>query len=98
MFLRLSAAYHATLQAQGRIDFETMLTRAASCLQQRQVVHRYAMVLVDEFQDTSRAGLTLLQSLLQQRPPTEIFAVGDDWQFIYGFVGALPEVIQRLNY
>jgi len=97
MFLRLSAAYHATLQAQGRIDFEAMLTRAASCLQQRQVVHRYAMVLVDEFQDTSRAGLTLLQALLQQRPQTEFFAVGDDWQSIYGFAGALPEVMQRFS-
>src|SRR5699024_9278887 len=97
MFAHLATAYKESLQAQGRIDFEMMLGQAASLLQEGKVQHHYAMVLVDEFQDTSLAGLKLLQAFLQQQPATEFFAVGDDWQSIYGVAGALPEVMQRFS-
>jgi len=97
MFAHLASAYKRSLQNQGCIDFDMMLEQATTLLQQGEVRHSFAMVLVDEFQDTSLAGLKLLQALLQQQPATELFAVGDDWQSIYGFAGALPEVMQQFS-
>jgi len=44
-------------------------------------------VLVDEFQDTSPAMARFLKALLAQHD-ARLFAVGDDWQAIYGFAGA----------
>jgi DNA helicase-2/ATP-dependent DNA helicase PcrA len=47
---------------------------------------RYAVVLLDEYQDTSHAQLTLLRSLFGGGHP--VTAVGDPCQSIYGWRGA----------
>ncbi len=50
---------------------------------------RYRAVLLDEFQDTSEAQLTLLRSLLvAPGEPVAVTAVGDPHQSIYGWRGA----------
>src|SRR5438132_2939656 len=43
-------------------------------------------VLVDEFQDTSTAMARLVNALVRT-DHAHLFAVGDDWQAIYGFAG-----------
>jgi DNA helicase-4 len=45
------------------------------------------MVLADEFQDTSRARMRLLQAIVDASG-AQFTAVGDDWQSIYRFAGA----------
>ena len=80
--------YEAGLAAEGRIDFADMLHRAADVLEAgAHPLPRFQHVLVDEFQDTSPAMARFLKALLAQHD-ARLFAVGDDWQAIYGFAGA----------
>lgn len=98
MLARLLSAYQAALDAHDSIDFEGMLHRAADALDDDRYRHPYIHILVDEFQDTSRGGLRLLKSLLSQNSFCTLFAVGDDWQSIYRFAGAVPDVLSRFEH
>lgn len=97
MLAQLLAAYDVVLNEADAIDFEGMLHHAADCLEQRQYTHPYRLVLVDEFQDTSQAGIRLIRSLLSQQSDCKLFAVGDDWQSIYRFAGAVPDVLSHFD-
>lgn len=97
MLAQLLSAYSAALDHEEAIDFEGMLHRAADDLDAGRYRHAYTLVLVDEFQDTSQAGLRLLKSLLAQNTECMLFAVGDDWQSIYRFAGAVPDVLNRFE-
>lgn len=93
MLARLLDAWEQALRDWGGIDFEGMLHMAANYLEQNRHRHPWTLILVDEFQDTSQAGVRLLQALLGQNPGCRLFAVGDDWQSIYRFAGAVPDVL-----
>src|SRR5207302_10190206 len=47
---------------------------------------KFDHILVDEFQDTSTAMARLVNALVRTND-AHLFAVGDDWQAIYGFAG-----------
>jgi DNA helicase IV len=69
------------------IDFDDMLTQAAELAERDPGLATYDLVMVDEFQDTSRARARLTRALL--RPGEKyLLAVGDDWQAINRFAGA----------
>src|SRR2546425_426120 len=79
--------YQAALSAEGRIDFSDMLHRAADILGGgTNPLPKFEHVLVDEFQDTSAAMARFLKALVAVTG-ARLFAVGDDWQAIYGFAG-----------
>ncbi|MGB2977023.1 MAG: UvrD-helicase domain-containing protein [Propionicimonas sp.] len=61
--------------------------RAADLLEQNPALRNYDLVLVDEFQDTSRSRARMVRALCA-RPETYLLAVGDDWQAINRFAGA----------
>lgn len=76
------------------IDFDGLILQAITLLETfpdiRQEVHdQYKYVFVDEFQDTNLTQLKLLQLI----SPEHLFVIGDDYQSIYGFRGAVPEII-----
>ncbi len=52
---------------------------------------RFSHILVDEFQDTNLVQFEIIRLLTP--PQNNLFVVGDDWQSIYGFRGAVPENI-----
>jgi ATP-dependent helicase/nuclease subunit A len=54
---------------------------------------RFAHLMVDEFQDTNRVQLELIDAL--QGPETRLFAVGDEFQSIYRFRHADLEVFRE---
>lgn len=62
-------------------------------------VRQYDHILVDEAQDTSRAGLELI--LKASHKNSQVFFVGDPYQSIYAFAGAafdsIDQIIQRLE-
>jgi len=108
------AAYQELLQAEGMVDFGDLVLRAVRLLEERpgllaEYHRRFPFVLADEFQDTSKAELRLVELLSGHRNVT---VVGDDDQAIYGFRGvpwdnllsflkAFPEarvVVLRENY
>lgn len=79
--------YRAALAGEGRIDFADMLHRAADILESgTNPLPKFEHILVDEFQDTSAAMARFLKALIAVNR-ARLFAVGDDWQAIYGFAG-----------
>jgi DNA helicase-4 len=80
-------AWQDRLQADSSVDFEDMLVQAATHLEQGVVQSPFELILVDEFQDASRARARLVAGLLRE-PNRYLLAVGDDWQSINRFAGA----------
>jgi DNA helicase-4 len=91
LFLNLYWPIHAEwerrLAVDGFVDFEDMLVQAAGHLEADRADMGYDLVMVDEFQDASRARARLVRGLLG-RPGRYLLAVGDDWQSINRFAGA----------
>jgi ATP-dependent helicase/nuclease subunit A len=106
--------YYQILEFHGVIDFPEALARALMLLTQMdefarsryRLEARYHHVLVDEFQDTSRAQWALIALLVrswgeglglgQSAPvPPTIFLVGDRKQSIYGFRDAEVAVMKE---
>jgi DNA helicase II / ATP-dependent DNA helicase PcrA len=65
----------------GLVDYDDLIQKAAS---QGLGKSSFDCLLVDEFQDLSYTQLDWLKKLQFNK----LFAVGDDWQSIYGFRGA----------
>jgi ATP-dependent helicase/nuclease subunit A len=103
--------YRRTLDKHGALDFPDLLERTLKLLGQMEefsrsryrLESRYEHVLVDEFQDTSRAQWRLVRELVRawaagEGPshgpiPPSIFIVGDRKQSIYGFRDAEVTVL-----
>lgn len=64
-----------------------MLVQAAGHLEAGNIEPGYDLIMVDEFQDVSRARARLVRGLVN-RPGRFLMAVGDDWQSINRFAGA----------
>jgi ATP-dependent helicase/nuclease subunit A len=114
MFQIARREYDRTLEAHAVLDFSEVLERAVRLLQQMdefarsryRLESRYHHVLVDEFQDTSRAQWSLVSLLVKSwgegfglvdnaplRP--SVFIVGDRKQSIYGFRDAEVTLLQE---
>lgn len=79
-----------------KLDFEDLLLHAVRLFQTRpdfaeQWQTRFDYVLVDEFQDVNQVQWVFLCELVKRT--RNICVVGDDWQSIYGFRGARPELM-----
>ncbi|MEO8255856.1 MAG: UvrD-helicase domain-containing protein [Acidobacteriota bacterium] len=103
MFAVTTAQYRRALDTRALLDFSGVLERAVELLKQMdefarsryRLESRYHHVLVDEFQDTSRAQWDLVEQLIRSWSeglgasadalPPSIFIVGDRKQAIYGF-------------
>lgn len=51
----------------------------------------YSLIVVDEFQDTNCIAWALLESIISDS--TQLLLLGDPLQRIYGFIGALPNIM-----
>ena len=80
-------AYCQYLSAHNEIDFNDMINLASEYVRQGKYINPYKYVIVDEYQDISKARFTLLECLRKSRD-YELFCVGDDWQSIYRFAGS----------
>ncbi len=107
------AQYRQTLEARALLDFSGVLERAVQLLKDMdefaqsryKLEARYRHVLVDEFQDTSRAQWELVAQLVRSwgegagagadAIPPSIFIVGDRKQSIYGFRDADVSVLDK---
>ena len=74
------------------IDFDDMLDMIPRMIEKDRrfgeiLTNRFSHVLVDEFQDTSQSNFNLIRLLIGSSGGN-FFAVGDDWQSIYGFRNA----------
>ncbi|WP_062289747.1 UvrD-helicase domain-containing protein [Demequina phytophila] len=87
LYWQVHDLWQEDLRAARAVDFDDMLTMAAEHLERDPGLARWDLVMVDEFQDTSRARARLVRALLRPRG-TYLLAVGDDWQAINRFAGA----------
>jgi DNA helicase II / ATP-dependent DNA helicase PcrA len=91
--LPLVAAFEAEKRRREAVDFADLAALAAELANRfpevgRRERDRYAVVLLDEYQDTSHAQLVLLRGLFGGQTGHPIAAVGDPCQSIYGWRGA----------
>ena len=111
LFAIAQEEYRRTLDKNGVLDFPDLLERTLLLLAQMEefsrsryrLESRYEHVLVDEFQDTSRAQWQLVRELVRAWAagegmthgplPPSIFIVGDRKQSIYGFRDAEVTVL-----
>jgi DNA helicase II / ATP-dependent DNA helicase PcrA len=89
------AAYEKALAAAGALDFDDLVARAVRLLETDHEALSFARrrcrhLLVDEYQDINAAQYRLLRLLAPVGPSTNLCAVGDPDQSIYGFRGSDP--------
>ena len=100
---RVFKRYDQALRERDAVDFDDLILlthqlwrRTPEVLKAYQ--QRYKYLHVDEFQDTNKAQYELVRLLAQGTPETpshgNICVVGDDDQSIYGWRGAIPQVVR----
>lgn len=85
----LFARYRSTLADSGRTDYGMLLVSAAEFLETpegRELAAAYRYIVVDEYQDTSRAQASIARELA--RPHGNLTVAGDPYQSVYSFRGA----------
>lgn len=93
----LHQAYKQQLLADDRIDFDDMIIRATELIKNRSFNPNWKFILVDEFQDISKARMELIDALIENGPTPILTVVGDDWQSIYRFSGGKLELTTRFG-
>jgi ATP-dependent helicase/nuclease subunit A len=88
--------YEALKRARAALDFDDLELRARDLLERHEGVRcawseRIELLMVDEFQDTNRRQLALLELLERDN----LFTVGDELQSIYGFRHAEVEIFRE---
>ena len=86
LLARFGAAYAEAKAARAGLDFEDLELGvrdllAADAAGRERWAERFRLIMVDEFQDTNRLQLDVLEMLERDN----LFAVGDEFQSIYGF-------------
>lgn len=98
--LKLYEIYEKENRAHNRVDFADLISLPTQILAkhpqaQESLRKEYRWVLVDEYQDVSRATARFLQQICgQDNPP---WVVGDARQAIYRFRGAAPENVWKFK-
>jgi ATP-dependent exoDNAse (exonuclease V) beta subunit len=92
-----SQRFEAVKERREGLDFEDLQLRAVRLLEREEIGNayrsRFSHLLVDEFQDTNRLQLRLIEAL--QGPRSELMVVGDELQSIYGFRHADLDVFRE---
>jgi ATP-dependent helicase/nuclease subunit A len=92
-----SARFAAAKERRAGVDFEDLQILAVRLLEQTEAGAsyrgRFSHLLVDEFQDTNRLQLRLIEAL--RGPASKVMVVGDELQSIYGFRHADLEVFRE---
>ncbi len=98
--VELFELYERRLRLNSLIDFDDCIYRCVLLFKKhpevkRTVESRYTHVLVDEFQDTNFSQLSFLIQLCENN--RNLCVVGDDDQSIYGWRGAMAEIMMKFE-
>ena len=100
LFSRIFATYQECLTAGRQLDFSDLIGRVVTMLKtdrsaQKKCQSKFKYILVDEFQDVNHGQVQLLNLFKGGR--NNLFAVGDDWQAIYGWRGGNVKYILQFK-
>ena len=90
LFLTVSEKYRRELYElleKHQTTFSGLIKLAIRYLRSGQIKTQFRYIIVDEYQDLSALRQEFLRLLLESSR-ANLFAVGDDWQAIYGFSGS----------
>ena len=90
LFLTVSEKYQrelSSLLGKHQTTFSGLIKLAIRYLRSGQIRTRFRYIIVDEYQDLSALRQEFLHLLIGSSQ-ANLFAVGDDWQAIYGFSGS----------
>ena len=87
LFRQVWEEWDRRIKGGGHVDFDDMILDAARHVGRGEYNSPYRLILVDEFQDSSRSRIKLLKGLCALDDLC-LVAVGDDWQSINRFSGA----------
>ena len=90
LFLTVFEQYQRELSElieKNQTTFSGLIKLAIRCLRSGQIKTQFRYIIVDEYQDLSALRQEFLHLLLESSQ-ANLFAVGDDWQAIYGFSGS----------
>ena len=90
LFLTVSEQYQKELSSlleKHQTTFSGLIKLAIRYLRSGQIKTQFRYIIVDEYQDLSVLRQEFLRLLLESSQ-ANLFAVGDDWQAIYGFSGS----------
>jgi DNA helicase-2/ATP-dependent DNA helicase PcrA len=90
------------LLPQNIIPYNAILTIAIKLLKDNPNIldfykKYFVAILVDEFQDTNFLSWTLLHQFIDSNEYLKLIFLGDSLQRIYGFIGAVPNLITRVT-
>ena len=100
---RVFKRYEQVLRERNAVDFDDLILLTHQLWRRNPEIlkayqRRYRYIHVDEFQDTNKAQYELARLLAGGTPETpgqeNICVVGDDDQSIYGWRGAIPQVVR----
>ena len=95
-------AYDQEKQKRLLMDFDDLLLEVYRLLNENELVREkyrgtFRHLLVDEYQDTNPVQMEILKILVNgNEEGASFWACGDDWQSVYGFIGA--SVANILNF
>ena len=97
-FSEMFGYYEAVRKKTCQMDFDDMVYDCRELLIRDKAFsqkwkNRFTRILIDEFQDINPVQYETVKLLSGKR--TEVFAVGDDDQSIYGFRGAEPGILKK---
>ena len=90
LFLTVSKKYQRELSSlleNHQATFSGLIKLAIRYLRSGQIKTQFRYIIVDEYQDLSALRQEFLHLLIESSQ-ANLFAVGDDWQAIYGFSGS----------
>ena len=90
LFLTVSEKYQRELSSlleKHQTTFSGLIKLAIRYLRSGRIKTQFRYIIVDEYQDLSALRQEFLRLLLESSQ-ANLFAVGDDWQAIYGFSGS----------
>jgi DNA helicase-2/ATP-dependent DNA helicase PcrA len=99
-FAKVYETYENYKNAHNLIDFDDMIIKALEILKEDKAIlskyrNRFEFIQVDEGQDTSHSQFLVIKMLA--RPRNNFLVVADDDQSIYGFRGANPSELLKLQ-
>ena len=98
LLFNYGTAYDRAKDRRGGLDFEDLQLKTLDLLLRREAIadsyrEQFAEIMVDEFQDTNRLQMDLIDMLRGEE--TTLFTVGDEMQAIYGFRYADVELYRQ---